>query len=228
MSNRRRKTGVSSQTFKRSPSFAPQRKASDEFTSVVAAIKLLTGSLNPLLQNIRRKDTQGWLVKNMFRVLKSDVVNAKGERRVYSGDLHLLQSFAFNKQCSFTNIFSAPYLVTINRQEGIMHFNVESFVPQQSLAFPQGSTHFKVVIAAVEADFRAGSSVHEIVASGFLPVNNEWVNSCELTAAVTPRSYLPLLFVGGIEFYQKVNSMFLPLNAKSHHPLNILKVDVMS
>lgn len=225
MSRRRRKPGVSSQTFKRNPSFAGQRAASKEFTNANYAATLLMHSVAPMIDKIRGRETQGWVLKNIFKVIKTDVIHPKGERQVQTGNLGLLQGLEFSKVSSLATIFPVTTSASINRTDGIIRFAISSFNPKHSIRNPSGATHFKIVSAGVEADFISNTSVQQITESGYIQLNNQATADIMLDSAVTANSSMPLFLIAAIQFYQEMNGTMLPLNDKKLHPVTIVKVD---
>jgi hypothetical protein len=225
MSKRRHKPGVSSQTFKRNPSFASQRAASNEFTTANHAATLLIHSVAPLVERIRTRDTQGWILKNMSNVLKTDVINPKGERQVQTGNLVMLQGLEFSKVTSLSTIFPVKTSANINRADGIIRFVIPSFNPKRSIRKIPGATHFKIVSAGVEADFSSETSIQHISDSDYLLLNDQPTGDLQLDSAVTPNSGLPLFHIVAIQFYNETNGTMCPLNDKKYHPVTIVKVD---
>lgn len=225
MSTKRNKPGVSSQVFKRNAAFAPQRAAGEEFGSASSAAKLILTSIESLIANIRVRATHGWVLKNMYEVLRTDPVNPKGQRKVEAGDLNLLHGLELNKMCSLYSVFSGRLSSTVSRIEGQIILSVSSFIPAQALSQPKGACFFKIVSAAVEADFYSQSSVQQTSESPFLPISNEPVGDMEFRHTVTPGSTLPLFLIAGIQFFDEVNGRFYPFKDKKYHPLTIVKVD---
>lgn len=89
----------------------------------------------------------------MVKVIQADETNTRGQRNVIDGEAELLQGFDFNINGKLGTTLFAPYQVTLDRASGDAEVTIEKFVPQTAIAAPGGTTHFKILSAAVSVDF---------------------------------------------------------------------------
>lgn len=222
----RQKGGVEGDRIKNDPAFARTRENGAEFGRAGRASKLLRTALRALMINARDGRVTSRLTREMMRVLKSDTVSARGERTVTLGNIELLQGFEFNQAARFHNSFIAPYTVQVDRVAGTVQIEIPAFVPGHMLAVPDGTTHFKLVAAATELDFEAGTySVdvksgpdHEVVLTELAPAT--------LALSVTPGGTNVLFLAVGIEFFQLVNGVQYALKNGAHNALVLAHASV--
>ena len=66
------------------------------------------------------------------------------------GEAELLQGFDFNINGKLGTTLFAPSMVTLDRVTGDAKVDIEAFTPQTAVAAPSGTTHFKILSAAME------------------------------------------------------------------------------
>ena len=101
----------------------------------------------------------------------------------------------------------------------------QPFIPQNMIAAPVGTTHYKLVTAAVEVDFEANTYVLVTSSTDILPWDAIETAVITQTNTVTANSDKPLFLAVGVEYYQDINGGFYPLKNGSFNSLKILKVD---
>lgn len=221
----REKGGVDKKRMATDPAFQRTRENGSEFGRAGKATKLLRVALRPLLINAADDRLTSRLTKEMMKVIQMDQVSERGLRNVIDGEAELLTGFEFNLYGKFDSSFYPPYEATIDRVSGDHTFEVQPFVPQNLIAAPVGTTHFKVVTAALEVDFEANTFVLVPSSTEILPWDTVETAVISQTNTVAANSTKPLFMVVGIEYYQDINGVFYPLKNGSYNSLKILKVD---
>jgi hypothetical protein len=158
-------------------------------------------------------------------VFKSDTMSIRGDRNAMSGNTELLQGFDFNNNAKLSTTFHAPYAATIDRVAGTLKVNIPGFVPQDMIIAPAGATHYKIVSAGAEVDFRMQTSVADAQESGILPLDNNLSVGLNLVNTVSAASTSPLFLLMGIQFFQQVNGVDYPLSNGAYNALNMVKVN---
>lgn len=221
----REKGGVDADRIKNDPNFERTRENGAEFGRAGVAGKLLRTALRALLINIADSRMTSRLTREMVKVIQADATNIRGQRNVIDGEAELLIGFEFNFDGKLGSTFFAPFTSIIDRATGALTVDIPAFIPGNMIGAPIGASHCKLITAAAEIDFEAGtyvvanSSTPEIV----LGPQNEAAIS--LANAVTPASVHPLFLAFGIEFYQQVNGIFYPLKNGFYNALALVKVD---
>jgi hypothetical protein len=220
----KKKTNISRRKIMTSAAFSRTRETINEFTTAAAAGKLLRASLNTLLQDAKDSKLSSRMLQAMMAVLKQDATSARGARTVTGGNVTLLQGFDFNVKSHIGSVISAPFTATIDRTTGALSIAIASLIPAQSIAAPQGTTHFKLVSAGVDANFDEGTYVKDESDSGMLVYDNTTSGVLDLSNTVTPNSTNPLFLVLGVRFYSEVNGVQYPLKDSLYNGLTIVKV----
>ena len=107
-----------------------------------------------------------------------------------------------------------------------MDVEVSSFTPDSQLVAPGGTTHFRLVSAGAEVDFKNETFVLAQSVSEEIPFNNTATSANSLSNDIgVTDSTKPLFLVLGIEFLQEVNGSFYALNNGAFNALNLVAVD---
>ncbi len=221
----REKGGVDKDRIKNDPAFQRTRENGAEFGRAGAAGRMLRTALRPLLLRTSDSRVTARLTKEMVKVVKADITNTRGERNVLDGELELLQGFEFNNGGRLGATLYAPYDASINRVSGEAVIDIAGFVPQNTIAAPQGATHMKFVSAGAEIDFEADTFNLVTSESPEIEIGPQTEAVINLTNALTAASTSPLFLAFGVEFYQEVNGNFYPLKNGAFNALSLVSVD---
>lgn len=221
----REKGGVDANRINRDPAFQRTRENMAEFGRAGKAGKVLRTALRALLLNISDAKMIGRLTKEMVKVIKADLVNPRGLRKVIDGEAELLLGFEFNANSKLGTTLFAPFSQSINRVSGELSLTLAAFIPLNMIAAPSGATHFKIVSAGVEIDFENETYVATVQATAELPLDASATAPISLVNNVTPNSSKPLFLAAGIEFYQQVNGTMYSLKNGAFNALALVGVN---
>lgn len=220
----REKGGISAERIQNDPKFQRTRENGAEFGRAGKAGKLLRSSIQSLLRTAADNRMVARLTKEMVKVIQMDATNPRGLRNVIDGEAELLQGFEFNSNGKLATSLSAPFIPTIDRTTGDMILNINPFVPSESLVSPSGSTHYKIVTAAMDINFESGAYASETNETPLKPIDNLLTEALQLSNNLNPDSTNPLFLVLGINFYQEVNGAFYEMKNGGHNALQIVNV----
>ena len=220
----RSKGGVNASRIANDPAFQRTRENGAEFSRAGKAGKVLRSGLRQLLLNVSDSRMIGRLLKEMMRIIKSDILNPRGSRNVIDGDVTLLQGFEFNANSNLGTTLFAPFSQSIDRATGQLAVNIPAFVPSSMIIAPGGTTHFKITAAAAEVDFFSEVSTVEMNSTGELPWNSVATQPINLVNNLSPNSNKPLFLVLGIQFLQVVNGTVYPLKSGAFNAVAIVGV----
>lgn len=218
----RKRGDLSKERIETDPAFERTRETNLEFSHAAKAGKLLRRSLSAMLRNMKTGDAVNRLFATMFKVLRTDAVNARGKRLVTEGNLALLTGFEFNAGTSLDDTLTTAYTVVVDRPTGKCAITLQPFTPGVNINAPRTADSFRLVSAAVELDFAADQFVADTAQSDVLPINNTEVTLPVLLSTVTPNTTNPIFVVLGIVFSQKVNGFDYPLKDKSFNALRLI------
>lgn len=221
----REKGGVDKDRIQNDPAFQRTRENGAEFGRAGAAGRTLRTAFRPLLLRTSDSRLTSRLTREMVKVIKADATSVRGERNVLDGELELLKGFEFNANGRLGATMYAPFEASIDRATGEAVVNVPGFVPQNTIAAPQGATHMKFVSAGAEINFEEDAFNLVIAESAEIPLGPQNQAAVNLTNGLTAGSASPLFLVFGIEFYQQVNGSFYPLKNGAHNSLSLVAVD---
>jgi hypothetical protein len=117
------------------------------------------------------------------------------------------------------------FTTSINRETGLLSLLFPGFSPIEALNAPPGASHFQLLSAGIAIDFEKRTSISDQQYSPVLPLNNDTVNSFELSNQLPPGSDEVLLLMAGIRFYTEVNNQYYPFEDKKYKSLDIVDVN---
>ena len=149
----RQKGGVDKERIKNDPAFQRTRENGSEFGRAGKAGRMLRTALRLMVQNASDSKVASRLTKEMLKVVKSDETNVRGARKVNEGDLSLLEGFDFNVNGKLSATLYSQYGITFDRAAGTTSIDFADFIPANTIAFPSGATHMKLLAGVAEIDF---------------------------------------------------------------------------
>lgn len=235
--------GLTSQLSKdrimKDPAFSRTRENMSEFGGAAAVSKSLRNSLIPL-----RALIDSGLHSRFVGLIRQTInlgTGARGERRVeFSLNQEELVGFELNKNTKVSETVLTTNTLVANVDRNQLTLDVEEFLPSDYLMFPEGTTHFRMILAGLSiSDFEPvglkkkyrpinteqhGLFVKESTAE--LPINTLVAGGLTLTADLPGAPVLDpdvlLAAFLGIQFLQEVNGVYYALAA--HNALRIEKV----
>lgn len=221
----REKGGVSAQRIATDPAFQRTRENNAEFSTAGKAGKLVRNSIQVLLQNARDKRCVARLTRSLLAVVKTDEVNARGERKVQDGNMQLINGFEFNQNGKLGSTFFTPFASALDRTTGELSVDIDAYQAAVRIAAPRGTTHYRLNFAGVELDFEERNFNFSMEQTAILPHTSVEQVASSLTASLTANTTLPVLGVLGIEFFQEVNAEMYPLKNGAFNALAVIKID---
>lgn len=174
-----------------------------EFTAAARSSKLIRSAFRKLLSHAKDGETSNRFVTLMFDVLKSDMVNPRGQRTVAGGNVALLNRFEFNEKIKIADSIHVPYTPTIDRSSGEVQLEMLGLVPRDALNPPKAATHFKLTLAAATINFAERSVAQAEAATAILPIGMQSAGDITLTATLPQGSTGVIIVVLGLEFYEQ-------------------------
>lgn len=219
------KTSLTAARLATDPAFARTRENGSEFARAGKAGKLLRSAFRLQMLNAHDRSATARLTEQMVRVVKTDAVNARGQRNVEEGEKSLLRGFEFNSAAQLETSLCVLYTSAINRATGEASVNLPSFIPLIEVVAPIGASHFRIGTAAAAVDFSSSIYERKAASSGILPLDDTPTAPLNLACNLAPNSPSAIFQVLGIEFYQLVNGAPYPLKSGVFNALTIIGVD---
>ena len=221
----REKGGVDANRIKNDPAFQRTRENGSEFGRAGKASKLIRTAFRPLILKTKDSKLTSRLTKQMLKVIQADATNPRGQRTVKDGNLELVQSFDFNADGRLEATLYAPFQVNLDRAAGTATIDVPQFVPTNSLAYPQGATHLRMVAAVSEVNFETEEFTYNKGESADIAIDANETEAVKLELAFNPNSEETLMVVFGMDFYQSVNDQMYAMKNGSYNCLALVEID---
>jgi len=161
----------------------------------------------------------------MMKVITSDPLNDRGQRKPSEGNLQLLKGFEFNANAKLSTIFPVTYKATIDRTTGTLKVDIPEFFTKKVLRAPLKASHFSMVCAAAELNFDTEIRNNADVSTDKLVYEMGDTQATSLTVMLTPNSTDVLFLALGVEFYQFLNNKYYPLNNGAYNAVAIIEVN---
>jgi hypothetical protein len=164
----RQKGGVSKSRILNDPKFQRTRENLAEFARAASSSQLLKNAFREIILRSKDLRTHNRLYALAMRVIKSDLVNARGERIFEEGDKSLIKGFQFNANAMWNSTVFAQYSV----QDAVSEITVEfeTFVPGSKISSPVGATHGRIFL--ITAALNVPDGIFETIAPGnIIPVS---------------------------------------------------------
>jgi hypothetical protein len=219
------RTSLSGDRIKNDPAFQRTRENYSEFGGAATTGKIIRAAFRPLYSGIADSRMTGRLTKALMRIIRTDAVNLRGERRAHEGELALLQGFNFSRDASLSSKLYVQYTTTIDRVTGSANIALPAFAPGKMVSAPSGATHFRLISGIVQIDFATEHYTLTQARSAEILVNNPVEVQLQLPMVFEPGTEDVLLLAFGIEFMQVVNGQSYPLNDSGYSALAIVQVD---
>lgn len=221
----REKGGISAERMQTDPAFQRTRENMAEFGRAGKAGKTLRASILSLLRTSSDPRMVSRLTKEFVKVIQMDAINPRGQRNVIDGEAELLQGFEFNIHGKLGTSIAAPFTATLDRVTGDAVIELDPYIPTDSIIAPAGSTHFKLVSAAMDINFETAAYSSELNETALLPIDSVMTTALQLNNNLPPASANPLFLVFGISFYQEVNGTYYELKNGAFNALQIVSVN---
>ena len=104
----RGKGGIEASRIANDPAFQRTRENGAEFGKAGSGGKVLRNAIRYLLENAKDKRVVSRLTTDLLKVVKTDTVNARGERTIQDGNFALMENFDFNKNAKLGATLFTP------------------------------------------------------------------------------------------------------------------------
>ena len=205
----REKGGISKSRIMNDPKFARTRENLQEFADNASSSKLLRDALRPVVSKIGDSRLALRVTQAMMKVLKTDLVNARGDRKVREGDWSLMKGMELNAASSMGSTLFIEVVYTDSPTA--WEAGIAGFTPQDFLALPRGATHSRISATGVGLDFSTGIRIVQTVSSPLLPLN---VQALPISLPLDKTTLIGThrAFVLVVEFVQMVNGVEYTIN----------------
>lgn len=136
-----------------------------------------------------------------------------------------MREFEVNPRSPLESTLKVEAVPSINRVTGEVSVSFPAFIPKDAVDYPKEATHFKLIAAALDINFREQLKQRDFKDSELFPLDNKPLAALQLTAAAKANSTGILFALAGIRFYQKIaNGSIYPLNNTKYNALKVIDV----
>lgn len=218
----REKGGVSRSRIMNDPRYARTRENLKEFADNASSAKLFRDALRPVIAKIGDSRLALRITQVMMKVLRSDLVNSRGERMVRAGDWNLLRDLELNAASSLGSTLFLD--IEYTDSPASWEVGIPAFVPQDFVAVPKGATHLRITATGVGLDFGTAGRTVQSSSSDLLPV----IDAAAAISLAVDKAALAgthRAFVLSVEFLQLVNGSGYSINNGAHNAAKVVGVE---
>lgn len=184
------------------PNFRQTRNNAAEFKNAMLGAVQLRRAIGHFLRPIANSWLSGRMNGVMLKMVKSDMVHARGERIVACGDVELLECFEFNHLTPLNNVLPVFYSSSMDTEAGTMQLKVSSFIPRERMKSVEGSTHFKIVSIGAVIDFEKKKHKYSEKQSELLELGYEEVEAICMNHSLIVEKGEIMVLAMGVLFYK--------------------------
>tara|TARA_R110002072_G_scaffold263178_1_gene422011 strand:+ start:517 stop:1263 length:747 start_codon:yes stop_codon:yes gene_type:complete len=218
----RRKGGVTKKRLLTDPKFQRTRENMQEFSKAATAAKFLKNAF----REIELKSNGGKLHNRLYsiamKVVKSDPVSVRGDRKFELGDMTMLLGFEFSEKATLENVLKIKPRLT--EDEASFTVSVPEIVPSKYLVYSDGSEFYRFSLIRAAVDVQQKSYNTEIISIDPLPIINVPTPEVTLTLPKPGIAGEKYFFALALEFFLDVNDTRYDSKDVSQNPAVILAV----
>jgi hypothetical protein len=221
---RKKKKVVNRKRVLTDPNFELTRQNNAEFARACKANKWLRHAFALAMHNKADRFVSGRLTKTMFKILQSDSINGRGERRVTQGVLGILEGFNFNRDTSLQNVLRAPYSITIDHDVTQATISFPSFMAKAMIETTSGANACMLTGIAASLDLEEKTWPVAPVQTDILDLFRHPHEPLQLQMPVHEhKSTHAIIIALGIEFFHAISDRHQPVDRK-HNAMAVVKV----
>jgi len=218
----RRKGGVTKKRIQNDPRFQRTRENLKEFAEAAASAKFLKNAF----REIELKSNGGKLHNRLYsaamKVVKSDSVSPRGERKFDQGDMTSLLRFEFSEKASMRNVLKVK--TTVLDEPTSVTVTIPALVPSKFLLFSEGSKFYRFSLIRAAINFAEQDYYTETATIAPLPIINLPAAQVSLSLPKPGIAGEKYFFALALEFFLDVNGNQYDMNDVSQNPAIILSV----
>jgi hypothetical protein len=218
----RRKGGVTKKRIQTDPRYQRTRENLREFAEAAASAKFLKNAF----REIELKSNGGKLHNRLYsaamKVVKSDAVNSRGERKFDQGELSNLLGFEFSENAAMRNVLKIKPGVL--DEPTSLTVTIPELVPTKYLLYSEGSTFYRFSLIRAGINFAAQDYTTEVATIDPLPITNLPAEAVTLSLPKPGVAGEKYFFALTLEFFLDVNGNQYDMNDISQNPAVILSV----
>ncbi|UZD22986.1 hypothetical protein [Algoriphagus halophytocola] len=218
----RRKGGVSKKRINTDPRFQRTRENLREFAVAASSAKFLKNAF----REIELKSNGGRLHNRLYsaamKVVKSDPVSARGERKFELGDMSIMRGFEFSDKATLANVLKV--LPETAEDAASFSVTIPETVPTKYMVYSSGSKFYRFSLIRATVDFTQQTYSSEIATIEPMPIVNVPTPAVTLTLPKPGIEGENYFFALALEFFLDVNDTRYDLNDVSQNPAVILAI----
>lgn len=218
----RRKGGVSKKRILTDPKYRRTRENLAEFAVAAASAKFLKNAF----REIEIKSNGGKLHNRLYsaamKVVKSDPVSVRGERKFELGDMSILRGFEFSEKATLENVLRIQ--TNIAEDEASFTVTIPQITPSMHLIYSNGAKYYRLSLIRAAVDFVQKKYSSETISIEPLPITNQSTPAVSLTLPKPGVAGENYFFALALEFFLDVNDTRYDSNDVSQNPAVILAV----
>jgi hypothetical protein len=219
----KRPNPVARELAKTSPNFEAFRKNMNEFKHVGKAGKMIRDAIKEISDS--NPTMHHRLIAVLFKVLKRDITNKKGERSIMAGDLSLLNGFQFNEHSSIHSVAHFNIDAKIDPKKGRAIIKVPFVIPAHAFKWPDHASLAEIDSLLVSINFDQEAVEVSRASSERISRKVKEVFPFQLISEVNESENRDLLLCVAVRFFSEINGHVYHCKTRNCNPVDIVSVE---
>jgi hypothetical protein len=219
----KRPNPVARELAKTSPKFGAFRKNMNEFKHVGKAGKMIRDAIKEI--SYPNPTMHHRLIAVLYKVLKMDITNKKGERSIMAGDISLLNGFQFNEHSSIHSLAHFNIDGKINPKKGRAIIKVPFFIPTYAFEWPAHASLAEFDSLLVSINFNQESVEVSRATSEKISRKAKEVLPFQLSSEVNETENRVLLLCVAVRFFSECNGHIYQCKTRNCNPVDIICIE---
>jgi len=181
--------------------FAKSRRCAAEFQGATAVTKQLRDAMGNLTTGVRSVRVSSNMTSWLLKAAHTDPVSDWGERKVWLGDLSLLQGFEFNQKLLLDDALPVKLLECCKIMDGKATVSMPGFRLRYRKHVPDNATHFRMVSAVLYLDAGKKTYQRDLKEGALWEIGNKPGPAFEVKHEVQAKDGQLVFWLVGIEYH---------------------------
>lgn len=205
------------------PAFERTRENMSEFGRACKANQLLRLAFREVLFNMTDRYVSGRLTKRMTSIIGNDPVNGRGERKITSQALPLLEGFNFNRDMSLQQALMVPYNIVAAPLTGQVTIETPLYRQSSIATTVSKATDFRIIASVAAIDFDRVDFECRQQQTDFFSLQSAEPRAVHFSFSLPDDRAYPSIVLLGIEFCQLVGDKFSAID-RQYNAMAVVKV----
>src|SRR5690606_2863227 len=150
----------------------------------------------------RDNEWQKRLIRVVRKAMKEDYTHLRGDRRLESGNIKLLEGYDHNRHAPLHSVLMLPVQADFHQDPATATVQLQAFVPEQRIAWPTNATKARISFAVGTCVFEGADFDLKEAESALIAKSSQEHPAISLVVSLPEDSGFPLFAIVGIRCFE--------------------------